>query len=116
MHKVFVYGTLKSGFHNHERFLKNYTGVKAKAPGINLHRGPSFPFAVIGKGVAIGELYEVDDSTLKSLDRLEGHPNFYKRILVPVWDECFRRHLAWIYVSPEQAFKHPLVEDGDWKG
>lgn len=114
MHKVFVYGTLKTGFHNNKRILSEYTGVKAKAPGIDLHKGPHFPFAVKGKGVAIGELFEVSDSTLLQLDRLEGHPNFYERTEIEVWDENYKRHTAWIYLCPKYADKNPIIEDGEW--
>ena len=53
--KVFVYGTLKKGYGNHHR-LRDAKGYPAVAPKIDLHAGPFFPFAVRGKGQAIGEV------------------------------------------------------------
>lgn len=80
MHKVFVYGTLKRGYGNHVLINKsNILSLKAKAPGINLYSSGSIPFAARGNGTAIGELYEVDSIVLEKLDKLEGHPVFYKR-------------------------------------
>ena len=80
---VFVYGTLKYGFHNH-RFLIGLPFEKAFAPNIDLHAGPLFPFAKRGTNFACGELYKVDLHTLKKLDKLEGHPNFYCREKITV--------------------------------
>jgi gamma-glutamylcyclotransferase (GGCT)/AIG2-like uncharacterized protein YtfP len=39
------------------------------------------------KGLGVyGELYKVDELTLKRLDRLEGHPDFYRRSDITVID------------------------------
>jgi gamma-glutamylcyclotransferase (GGCT)/AIG2-like uncharacterized protein YtfP len=112
MEKVFVYGTLKKGYHNNH-LLNGHEPKQAKAPGINLYKGPGFPFAKRGTGTAIGEVYEIDEQTLKMLDRLEGHPAFYKREKTKVicggqYDE------AWIYLYPD-ANKYPKIEGGEWK-
>lgn len=85
---VFVYGTLRQGFHNH-RFLQ-WTGHEATFIGdaVTVNRfnmiACGFPILLrpLGDGVnvedqmpalqVVGEVYEVDDETLANLDRLEG--------------------------------------------
>ncbi|GFR84507.1 gamma-glutamylaminecyclotransferase [Elysia marginata] len=42
-----------------------------------------FPFCLRSQHVE-GELYEVDDEKLASLDDLEGHPHFYQRLVTKV--------------------------------
>jgi gamma-glutamylcyclotransferase (GGCT)/AIG2-like uncharacterized protein YtfP len=78
--KLAVYGTLKKGKSNHGLIEHCYYHG-------DYYLGPEFCLTVAGlpyvqrkpgQGVLV-ELYEVDDMTLKTLDRLEGHPNFYTR-------------------------------------
>lgn len=79
---LFVYGTLKKGFGNHVlldgcRFMQEAT----TKPFYRLYDCGPYPCLVKAKqGRAIsGEVYEVDDATLKRLDRLEGVPFLYQR-------------------------------------
>ncbi|MFW6046457.1 MAG: gamma-glutamylcyclotransferase family protein [Candidatus Woesearchaeota archaeon] len=81
---VFVYGTLLSGCENHD-LLDNVLFVgkaKTKKKGLLyiINNIPYLNFKRNGKNIK-GELYLVDERTLKDLDDLEGHPHFYKRIL-----------------------------------
>jgi len=78
--KVFVYGTLKKGFGNHF-LLKDSQFIKVdKVSGLMYNIGP-FPGAVPAKGdnPLHGEIYEIDETTLQRLDRLEGVPHLYRR-------------------------------------
>lgn len=81
MVKVFVYGTLKQGHGNHvlledSRFLgpaitdKKFIMYRAGIPFVSKSHNTTN---------ISGELYMVDDITLKMLDMLEGHPAWYKR-------------------------------------
>lgn len=111
---VFVYGTLKKGYGNHERILNGLIGYKATAPDIALHDGPGFPFAVRNAdAVAIGELYIVDDNQLNAMDALEGHPGWYKRELTHIILENHERCDGWVYLNPE-AHDYPIISDGLW--
>ena len=79
MKTIFVYGTLKQGRGNnyllrHSEFL----GKASTAPAYRLSGG-GIPFLWHGSARVIGELYRVDDVTLQSVDRLEGHPDWYRR-------------------------------------
>jgi len=110
---VFVYGTLKRGCCNH-KLLKDFKAFKAKAPGIELHEGPGYPYAVRGKGIIFGELYFIDTKTLKKLDDLEEHPNYYVRQKTKVIILPDNREIeAWIYLNNE-AIKWPKIETGVW--
>jgi gamma-glutamylaminecyclotransferase len=84
-HLIFVYGTLKRGeplnkHLEHDRFV----GEASTQPFYRLLHNGWYPMLVHAKnGLEIGgEVWEVDDETLKMLDRVEGHPFTYKRVKV----------------------------------
>jgi gamma-glutamylaminecyclotransferase len=84
---LFVYGTLKRGGSN-SRLMGNskYVGSASVAPGKTLFTNGNYPMMVEsaeGNGVD-GEIFEVDERTLASLDRFEGHPNLFKRSQVDI--------------------------------
>ncbi len=90
MTTVFVYGTLKRGYANYRRLMADakFLGTATTAPLYRLHDVGPFPVMVASdRGVAVaGELYEVDDLTLKELDCLEGHPRTYLRSAITLAD------------------------------
>ena len=73
---LFVYGTLKQGFPNHAHISRErYLGIAATAPKYEMYRYGSYPALIDGKESPLsihGELYEVVDSQLIQLDKLEG--------------------------------------------
>jgi len=83
--RVFVYGTLKQGHGNH-RLLAN-SKFLGRCVLTGKHRLVSlggFPGLVQTDAEApdravSGEVYQINDETLMSLDFLEGHPRFYER-------------------------------------
>ena len=83
--KLFVYGTLKMG-HGNNRLLEHaeYLG-DSTIPGYRLcyaHGPGSFPFAIPSENEKIkGEIWDIkdDEDTLRRIDNLEGHPNWYER-------------------------------------
>lgn len=115
---VFVYGSLLSGLQNHD-YLGDaeLLGTATLAPGVYamLDLG-SFPGLVDDPdGPRIqGEVYRVDALTLRRLDRLEGHPAFYRRRLVGV--EAGPVRAAWVYVLEGRRPNGPEpVASGDWR-
>lgn len=85
---IFVYGTLKRGRHN-SSLLKNatYLGQYFTDKGYTLYVD-RLPFMVQekdGQGV-MGELYKIDNTIRRNLDLLEGHPSYYKRTPIVVYD------------------------------
>ena len=96
-HLVFVYGSLLSGLYNNT-LLESSKLVYKSATTVDkvLLMGPNstaFPYLVYFLseyssdeenssllGHVEGEVYEVDDTVLATLDMVEGHPNHYVRI------------------------------------
>jgi gamma-glutamylaminecyclotransferase len=114
MTRVFVYGSLRSGESNH-RYLATARplGPSATSPGFTLYDlGPYAAIARTGEGSVTGELYEVDAPALAELDRLEGHPTFYRRQPITLADG----EEAEAYVQrPDQVRGKPPVPGGDWR-
>lgn len=102
-HLLFVYGTLKRGQPNHH-FLAGalFLGEDQTRPEFTMYDLGAFPGVVAGGSSSIsGELYELDDSTLARVDRLEGHPSFYERtsnILVS-------GRTCWIYLLADHQWQ-----------
>lgn len=115
--KVFVYGTLKKGFPNHERCLKGAkdNGI-ARLEGLMFHLG-AFPAINLSErfSTITGEVYEVDWDHIDSMDILEGVANnYYTRIEAPV-----KPHgMVWTYIfthdkAEQQTF---VIPSGWWRG
>ena len=78
--KVFVYGTLMTGESNHH-FLENSTCLgKAAIEGYDMYNvGGFYPAIIPGNSRIIGELYEVHENDMASIDMLEGEGSLYIR-------------------------------------
>ena len=77
--KVFVYGTLMRGENNHH-FLENSTFIRTAAlKGYELYNVGWYPAIIQGEGIIPGELYEVPENDMASIDMLEGEGSLYIR-------------------------------------
>ena len=106
---LFVYGTLLRGQRNHSSLAAaQYLGrVRTAASYTLVSLGP-FPALREGGSAAVeGELYEVDPAILAALDRLEGHPDFYRRGTVLLADG----RASVTYFLPAES--HPDAEEID---
>lgn len=122
--RVFVYGSLKNGKGNH-RLLSGskYLGrcyVEGRHRLLSLG---GFPGLVKSDDLepqkVVGEVYQVNEETLQSLDWLEGHPRFYCREKVPT---PFKN--AWAYFLPAEYLNkgypdvgmcwHATADEHDW--
>lgn len=112
---MFVYGTLKRKHPNHGALDGATFLGRAYLEGpyhmVNLGWFPGVVQAGGDTGKVYGEVYEIDTDILYTLDMIEGHPNFYRRVKVETpWKK------AWIYTLPEAYLdKHPRVEGGMWE-
>jgi gamma-glutamylcyclotransferase (GGCT)/AIG2-like uncharacterized protein YtfP len=109
MTTVFVYGTLKRGYGNWGALLKDRSvflgeAVSVGANYIMLNGGfPRVLDSANGHPI-FGELFEVDRAVLKRLDRLEGHPHWYRRCRRKFRTADGSKHQAWVYImQPERT-------------
>lgn len=113
MSRIFVYGTLLRGEPNH-RLLARATFVgdaRTRAEWRMVSLG-GFPAIAAGGETAVeGEVFEVDADTLASLDRLEGHPRFYRRTEIRLDDGG----VAETYVLPAANAQGPEIGSGSWR-
>lgn len=111
MNLIFVYGTLKAGFYNHNIILKNekligpFTTFE-KYPLVLTHPWFSpvmFPEPGIGHHV-YGELYEVSDEKIQELDIFEySHmPRGFKRHDIRLVSNTGKTSLAQAYLRPRK--------------
>jgi gamma-glutamylcyclotransferase (GGCT)/AIG2-like uncharacterized protein YtfP len=98
MVRIFVYGTLKRGYGNHRLLAGRSVFIGDDAIIGKLFDLGAFPAATPeGSDLIQGETYFVGPKTLRDLDRLEGHPNFYRREVVKTRSGVD----AWVYFMPE---------------
>ena len=114
MQKVFVYGSLRKGggLHDVLEDCKFLCFAKTSCNYTMISLG-SFPALLEeGDNSILGEIYEVNKQTLASLDRIEGHPNFYKRTKIKLEDESFVEG----YVLNDRSFTENCekVLSGNW--
>jgi gamma-glutamylcyclotransferase (GGCT)/AIG2-like uncharacterized protein YtfP len=112
--RVFVYGTLLSGERNHHLLAHaRLVGETRTEPLFTLYDLGPFPGLVPrGSQMVAGEVYEVDEPTLAALDRLEGHPDFYRRVTIALHDG--RPVLAYL-LTLEQVGARPIIASGAWR-
>lgn len=116
---VLTYGSLRKGFHNHGLLgMSKFLGM-TDVPGKMYSLG-SFPGVRLDEpGSVKCEVYEVDDLTLKRLDKLEGYrdkmsrTNFYDRLPVRFSLDGESR-IGEIYQINEHYTDREVVPSGDW--
>ena len=112
---LFVYGTLRRGFENHEAYLQDaqFLGRAVTKNKFALFLG-DFPYLnkIPAVSSIVGEIYRVDEQTLAHIDCLEGHPEEYHRELITVVTEQGTEYSAWTYFYPEP--RGGLIKSGDY--
>ena len=128
-HRVFTYGSLMRGLHNHHLLSSaQLLGAARTAASsyVLVDSGLGFPFAIDAasretrhpRTALLGECYAVDDATLEKMDVLEGHPDWYRRKQVALEGED---EPAWAYLLiDEETLARAEREmascaDGDWR-
>ena len=109
-HHVAVYGTLKRGHGNYERFLSDSHFLGA---GTTKDKYPliiqGLPYVVNKKGIGHNvevDVFKVSADVLKSLDALEGHPTWYERKQIAIDMEDGSTKFAWLYFNPMPINSH----------
>lgn len=118
---VFVYGTLRKGGSNH-RLLENSRFVTDATIRGRIHDCWGFPGLIrideTQDSSVVGECYYVTNEVLADLDWLEGHPNFFQRLLVDVYPGVTQDiGPAWAYFYKDiETLEEdcPVILSGDW--
>jgi len=117
---LFVYGSLKKGFDNHN-LLRKHTKRIGKAItmgkfGMFEDSFGNYPYLIpIPKMRIHGELYEIQrKELLERLDTFEGYPEYYerKKILVKTHKGTVR---AFVYIQPHTAIPQGQKPLREWK-
>jgi gamma-glutamylaminecyclotransferase len=111
---VFVYGTLLAGESNHGLLAEaRLVATGRTQPAFQLHDLGACPGLVHGGAHAVvGEVYVVDEPTLAMLDRLEDHPEFYRRTGIVLDDGT---SVETYLLTPEQVEGCPVIASGSWR-
>lgn len=113
-HHVFVYGTLLRTEPNHRKMSgARFVREARTEPAFTLFDLGPFPALHEGGATAVvGEVYEVSDEQLGDLDRFEGVPRLYERVLVRLEDG----ETANAYVQRSARHARGIIASGDWRG
>ena len=131
--KLFVYGSLLSGFFNYDKALEGnvLTCIRAKVQGVLFHQvRKGYPALIEGTDWVYGELLELTNFSriLPEIDVLENYygmdfDNEYKRLLTQVFVEKENRWIkqkAFIYWYAKKDLGKPnnpviRLSQGDWR-
>lgn len=114
MRLIFVYGSLMRGQPNHHYMDgATYLGDGITLPEYAMVSMGGFPAVYANGDTAImGEVYQVPDKVLDRMDRLEGHPIWYKR--TPI--KLVNRSKAEMYImQSNNRERYSPIESGNWK-
>lgn len=130
--KIFVYGSLREGFFNYDRYLKGNV-IENKSAKINnfiLYHMPykGYPAVIDGNGEVYGEVMTLSNyhEVMKSVDEMEGfiskgNPNNeYNKELVEVLYEDGIKELCYSYIYNKELdinFNEEaiFIDNGNWK-
>ena len=107
--KVFVYGTLMNGESNHHFLEESICLGIAAIEGYEMYNVGWYPAIVPGKNTIPGELYEVHENDMTSIDMLEGEGSLYIRKCKETTDKS----LAYIYEYAQDT--EGLDKISSWK-
>lgn len=127
MEKIFVYGSLRKDFWNHDKVLKNRVKhiESGCIKGFSLYHLPAgYPAIISGNDIVHGEICTLsNDKHLKSIDLLEGYTgnsekDLYIRKKKPVLLSTGKEELCWVYLYINEKHvrnKGKYIAHGDWK-
>ena len=114
--KLIVYGTLMSGESNH-RFCRNAVNITpCTITGTLYDTGYGFPaFVPEGENTVAAELIEIPFEDWEAVDRLEGYPRLYDRLMFSAKLADGTDTTGWVYVMHNLPEMAQVIESGSWK-
>ena len=114
--QIIAYGTLMTGERNH-RYCRNAVSIQpCTIKGTIYDTGWQFPaFRPEGDTTVHAELIEIPITDWSAMDRLEGYPRLYDRMLVPATLADGSTVEAWVYVMNTIPAQARVIPSGDWK-
>jgi len=112
--KIFVYGSLMKGMrNNHLLYDSDFIGEGKTNPEYDMIDMGLFPAITFGGSLQIkGEVYQVENWILKAIDRLEGHPFFYKRSPIKLENgETVETYI----LNDDTVHEQKKLKSGDWR-
>lgn len=102
-HYIAVYGTLKKGFSNYYAYLSDSNYIcKGKTSMKYPLVVDGLPYLIEAPGIGHFvdvDIFKVTEACLQRLDRLEGHPNFYKRKQIEIKTLRGNYITCWVYFN-----------------
>lgn len=94
MVRLFVYGSLRQGMYNYERYLKGnstYIGKGYVKGALYTLKGKVYPALIEGEDFIPGEIYEVEEAVAQAVDALEDYvpgnkDNEYHKVKRTIYD------------------------------
>jgi gamma-glutamylaminecyclotransferase len=115
---VAAYGTLRKGYSNNR--LMNLSGNFYVGAGITKEKyamySSGIPFVIKEpKTPIVVDVFEVDSANLPRIDSLEGHPNWYRRELIPVLVNG-KELQCWLYFMTDDRVKnYKFISTGNYQ-
>jgi gamma-glutamylaminecyclotransferase len=112
--KVFIYGSLLPGCHNHHVVASaDFLFAARTKPEFDLIDLGEYPALVEGgKTAVIGSVYEVGAELLQILDEFEGHPELYQRVSLRLPDNM---QVQTYLFARSRLWAQTRVVSGDWR-
>jgi gamma-glutamylaminecyclotransferase len=114
-HLIAVYGTLKKGHGNYYSYL---TSSKYVASGTTKDKYPliikGLPYMIEERGHGYNvevDIFKVNDDTLANLDRLEGHPVWYRRKKIDIVTAKGKTLSCWLYFNLKQSSQGEVLHE-----
>ena len=95
---VFVYGTLMRNYRNHGYMNDSAYIGDGSIDGFEIYDLGTYPGIIEGKGVVLGEVYQITEDTEKRLDFLEEEGSLYLKKQVNVRVDDNQTITAFVYV------------------
>lgn len=95
MKRMFVYGTLRVGMRNYEKYYKEYDSFRSYGyvkGDLHTIKGKDYPALTEGDRMILGEIHEVPDQVQEEVDLMEGFfgegkpENEYDKLVSVIYD------------------------------